>query len=751
MKKRLTAFALALCMLVALLPLNLITANAATTLTEEQFVQKINALKSEYPHGKYWNNHNGTDADGNSKAGSNKGTCGQSTCTANCSCSCGYFKNVGYQCFGFANLMAKKIFGSYATKTQQTSGGVNTSKGWKRIEYSDKGKYTYCAGDFVEVYNYGHSIFIIKVDSNYVYYVDCNWTGPCQINWNGKKTISAMQNWTSYIVRMSGNTLKGTGTTTHTLTVKYNSNGASIDCKQYVTAYTMKLRSSYSTSSSQLTLIPEGKTITVSETKSAGGYVWGKTTYDSKTGWCALSDSSDTYAYKRFYLSSNNVYLTDGKKAFTQALTQGVAKDLYNYTTFGLKKSGYSFVGWCAKADGSSTIFNQDDATLKPETICSDLKTKDCAITLYAIWEQNVKTISNISVQTNPNKMTYYLGDTFDPTGISIKIKYSDNSEAVVSQGLSYDYNFSNSGTSSVTIEYQGAETSFDVAVLEPTVDIIEDAVSLAVSEEKSITVSGTLNTEKTYSSLDESIAKIDENGKVFGIANGTTEVVVEMLYGDVCYSDTCAIVVGTGIKDQIENLDSASVVVDSKTARSGETVLLSITLEKANTLKSIAISNIQFDTDALELVEGQWKLDGAILSNVNIGNKTAVIAFSDNTDCNGELFTLIFRIKDDVSDGLYSVSCDVTAKHKDETGEKLVDILSVPGDIEIINIQRGDVNGDDEVSSDDAIQLLYYTLLPDLYPINQDGDFDGNGEVNSDDAIYLLYYTLLPDLYPLH
>ena len=62
----------------------------------------------------------------------------------------------------------------------------------------------------------------------------------------------------------------------------------------------------------------------------------------------------------------------------------------------------------------------------------------------------------------------------------------------------------------------------------------------------------------------------------------------------------------------------------------------------------------------------------------------------------------------------------------------------------------KGDINGDDSVDSDDAIYLLYYTLLPDDYPINQSGDFNGDGEVNSDDAIYLLYHTLLPDSYPL-
>jgi len=61
-----------------------------------------------------------------------------------------------------------------------------------------------------------------------------------------------------------------------------------------------------------------------------------------------------------------------------------------------------------------------------------------------------------------------------------------------------------------------------------------------------------------------------------------------------------------------------------------------------------------------------------------------------------------------------------------------------------------GDVNGDNDVDSDDAIYLLFYTLMPEYYPISQPVDYDGSGEVDSDDAIYLLFYTLMPEYYPL-
>jgi hypothetical protein len=67
------------------------------------------------------------------------------------------------------------------------------------------------------------------------------------------------------------------------------------------------------------------------------------------------------------------------------------------------------------------------------------------------------------------------------------------------------------------------------------------------------------------------------------------------------------------------------------------------------------------------------------------------------------------------------------------------------------MSVLKGDTDGNNVVNSDDAIYLLYYTFLPDEFPVNQNCDFDGSGAVDSDDAIYLLYYTFLPDMFPLH
>ncbi len=61
-----------------------------------------------------------------------------------------------------------------------------------------------------------------------------------------------------------------------------------------------------------------------------------------------------------------------------------------------------------------------------------------------------------------------------------------------------------------------------------------------------------------------------------------------------------------------------------------------------------------------------------------------------------------------------------------------------------------GDVDDNLIVNSDDAINILMYTIFPESYPLNQICDYDKDGVLDSDDAIYLLMYTIFPDDYPL-
>ena len=102
------------------------------------------------------------------------------------------------------------------------------------------------------------------------------------------------------------------------------------------------------------------------------------------------------------------------------------------------------------------------------------------------------------------------------------------------------------------------------------------------------------------------------------------------------------------------------------------------------------------------------------------------------------------------MTNGYTTYTCDCGYTYVDDSTDAIGHDWSDELICNRCDLIKGDVNGDGSVDSNDAIHLLYYTLLPDRYEVNQECDFDNDSDVNSNDAIYLLYHTLLPDRYPL-
>ena len=61
-----------------------------------------------------------------------------------------------------------------------------------------------------------------------------------------------------------------------------------------------------------------------------------------------------------------------------------------------------------------------------------------------------------------------------------------------------------------------------------------------------------------------------------------------------------------------------------------------------------------------------------------------------------------------------------------------------------------GDFTGDDLVTNEDVSYLLWHTLFPEDYPLDNNADFTGDGTVTNEDVSYLLWHTLFPADYPL-
>lgn len=103
-------------------------------------------------------------------------------------------------------------------------------------------------------------------------------------------------------------------------------------------------------------------------------------------------------------------------------------------------------------------------------------------------------------------------------------------------------------------------------------------------------------------------------------------------------------------------------------------------------------------------------------------------------------------------SGGKHWHECTVCGMHADDSPH--IDdggICTACG--EPVIISAGNLDGDDEVSANDAIYLLYSVFFGEGgYPLNQSCDFDGNNAVDANDAIYLLYHVFFgEDGYPLN
>lgn len=133
------------------------------------------------------------------------------------------------------------------------------------------------------------------------------------------------------------------------------------------------------------------------------------------------------------------------------------------------------------------------------------------------------------------------------------------------------------------------------------------------------------------------------------------------------------------------------------------------------------------------------------------------VSPLSNVNDAEMTFATLRFKVAENAEFGDKDIAVTYQSNYvyKNAPGEdpdtQEITFQTVAGKVTVTDVLKGDVDGDGVVTSDDAILVLNYSLLPDLYEVNQDADFDGDGVVTSDDAILLLNHSLLPDLYPLN
>lgn len=125
----------------------------------------------------------------------------------------------------------------------------------------------------------------------------------------------------------------------------------------------------------------------------------------------------------KYYVSNDLISLTSSSSALEDKwnYNTGHTDGLYNAKTFGLTREGYKFVGWKVGSSGA-TVFDQDDSSVVPTDLASNITTGDRTVTLYAVWE-----ISGVVYIDNGATLEPYLIYIDNGSSWDLYLAYIDN------------------------------------------------------------------------------------------------------------------------------------------------------------------------------------------------------------------------------------------------------------------------------------------------------------------------------------
>ena len=344
------------------------------------------------------------------------------------------------------------------------------------------------------------------------------------------------------------------------------------------------------------------------------------------------------------------------------------------------------------------------------------------------------QTVQSIQVTQKPNKLSYvHKVDTLDITGGKLLVTYKDGSTSTMDITAEMIVGFDNTtvGTNTVTVTYGGKTTTFDVQIVRAKV-IFQMEDGTVISEKEYLygdTVEIPTNTDKpadnTYTYV---FAGWDKEVVTTCEGNATYVAVYTPVYID--YTITFQNEDGTVLSEQIYHWGDEIAVPADPTKSADNTYTYAFAgwdKDVVATCNGNAVYVATYTATYIEYTVTFQYEDGTVIAQnkLHYGNPVAApetpaapkgyqfVGWDKAiTACQGDaIYTAVFAPKDHIP---------------------------------------GDLDGNEEVNSDDVVQLLLHISLPELFPIEVDADYTHDGAVTSDDVVQLLLHISLPDLFPL-
>ena len=261
-------------------------------------------------------------------------------------------------------------------------------------------------------------------------------------------------------------------------------------------------------------------------------------------------------------------------------------------------------------------------------------------------------------------------------------------------------------GTSEMADKYAGQDTESSFSVSHAVTDITLSEPSLRIEKGESAQLTATVNDDATnknviWSSADESIATVNENGEVIAVGFGTTTISIRSESNPDVVS-TCEVTV---IYHPVTEIAISQTTANLKV---GENLQLTATINEDASEKSVVWTSSDENIATVD--------DNGIVTGIHYGLVTITVAAKNEGDVTASCKVKVYLIGDVNRDGQISIA-DVTA---------LVNIILGKDNTQPYQYDHNaaDVNGDGSISIADVTALVNIILgkgpsptLPSLGP----------------------------------
>lgn len=383
-------------------------------------------------------------------------------------------------------------------------------------------------------------------------------------------------------------------------------------------------------------------------------------------------------------------------------------------------RTGYTFLGWSTSSTATSATYS-----------AGGTYTANASATLYAVWKINTYTISyNANGGSGaPSSQTKYYNQTLTlSTTKPTRSGYTFLGWSTSSTATSATYSSGGSYTSNSNATLYAVWSANPVTY---TISYNANGGSGAPSSQTK-----TQGVNLTLSSV-----KPTRTGYTFlGWSTSSTATSATYSAGGTYTANSSATLYAVWKSNPTPT--NAKIAVESKTASSGKEVKLAISLSDNPGLTYLKLK-VSYNASALEFVSAQntGLLTGTFTTSKTTDVNPYVIQWmgADDSNSNGTIVNLTFRVKDDAAEGNYTIS--LTPEEAYNAAYDDVAFTVTDGVITVKNVIVGDVNGDGTINGKDGILLAQYLADWNVTIVDAAADCNGDGTINGKDGILLAQY----------